>query len=230
MSAPKGQTLHERNREILQEGIFGDTAVGAYDAAVDMDSRLKGVEVVAHEGRPRARFARAVPNWELPLKVPNHQLGLYSHHSGLSIALVALAQDVEKVPGAPRYFGEKIGLEEDEPLDPYNFYAFGLLRELGRASDFFHYEHQQGKYVETQQVDARALPVASMSVAKMLQPGTERFMMKRWEELSIAQGVDTYDELVAKQFRATRETTIEAYADGFAADILRQHPELRTIA
>jgi hypothetical protein len=226
---PDGDTgpFFEANREVLDNGPMGDTAVAAYEGAVALDPRLGMVEVEESSLRRAGAFARAIPTWDDSRRWnPNHRVELYWHDTAIGVhaAVIALRHNIEAVPGASAYFTERMALDEEAAMSIEGLYAFGLLREFGRAGDFMNYQGRQREYIETEIADRQGLPVPNMSVSRMMGSVTQQGLQKRWEELSERLDVATMDELIEKQFLAFRAMTFEAYADNFAESVIRNTP------
>lgn len=218
-------TRFEHNRELLRAGECGELAEAAYLAAVEQDPRLETMQIVTDAHR-RASFARAVPSWS-SMETPLHRVFLPSHTENVRPALVALMADILAIPGALEHYAGNMGIAaEDVTLE--GLYAYALEHEFGHVSDYFDNHHHQREFVERDRAEKLALPISDKSVSVLVSPRSREHLMieKHWEQVAAEQGVETFEELYAKQFEAYKSMTAERNADRFAAAVMAAHPEL----
>jgi len=222
------KTFEMKQKKVIAEA--GPDVASAWDIALSDHPELRRVQVLKSDPTKHpvlehtAGFFKNPSEWE---KIPTIVIASQVPDEHFETLKTTRRRSVEII-------SELIGVKPTE-LTTRALKTFIFLHELGHADEFISYVNQQDSYADATQAwkqrykeEMSTLPIAGMNPSKLktaLDEGHLHELLAAQNDPRIHEGI-TEDDLLSVQDEAYRHLPKEAYADNFAAKIIRDNRDL----
>ncbi len=222
MTAEQFSTQADNNEAILGQAEMGVVLQEVYQTAVNLDPRLEDVKIVAVEpGTGPIAFARPAHRSESGQHEVHFQL------DDIDNVLTEYQNLLESVPGLKEIMADKM-MTTPENMTAESLFAFSLAHEFGHV--VLNMDHEDDPEALTRQIkqDKEAMPLGNVATSRLLDTASPEHadLVNNLDTHQTRLGVSSFQEVIALQHFAYRNTTAEHAADSFAADLFATNPTL----